>query len=845
MEHFYPLVFILTFIAVAYGGTVTPAIVEDQKGNVADSSSNITWGPLPQGKPYASNDPVDYGGLAPLYKMMKTFLDVVQPNEFPYDMIAKVIGGDMSALNDPMSLVMYGIGFGICFAIGILFVIIMPIVGCCFCCCRLCGNCGGKKIHKPENISNCHRIAFTVLGFVMATFIMIPAACSLVANNQTTKTLNNVGTVAVNNINDLETFLGNVILEVNHASLTNYNFTASVLKRDLDNIGVILGEKLRDEMIKKFKIDVMFQKIIALDTSMQKLNGAFNSAATQQTAFKTASDDLKAKLDTERGKVVATQGVTGCSGVVSCNTYPTATLDIDSNPALIPNIDTTDINAAASKNLTDEFEKSTKSFYDIPTTIQTDTATVRADAIQKIDSFYSTINNAMKQVSGLTNNLGVLTDAKKMITEYTGQIGPYDKYRWYGGIGLGCLLIMIAGFQYIGCIIGAVTYRPKVDPTERSCCNQTGANFLMASVGFAFIFSWLLMLLTSLTFIVGGNLQKLMCEPLLDPNFKIFKTLIDKPNGILGDGYFLSGMILGDNKINLTISGVLSDCKNHKSAWKALKLNNLIDLSSATDYKSQFNIEDDLKNNNNIDLSGVTTVTGDLMTTLDKLKQSLNADFTLMIAELSKDSVKTPLTPYADGLISEAGKAGVTGTTAEGELRAEAATIKALDGTEVQTTDTARVAFNASLTTIQTDKLQVQLDIDAVNTSLIDLQSYLQNNASTLVTTEVVVYAQRLLGILESFVNETLSAVENKVGICTPLWNFYDSIVGTLVCGSIVDTVNGLWFCLGWATIFFIPSIIISVKLYKYLRVCRPIDPDLDKKGKKGKKNRVAPQERY
>lgn len=41
-------------------------------------------------------------------------------------------------------LVNYSIGFAICFAIGLLFVIFLPLCGCCICCCRCCcGNCGG------------------------------------------------------------------------------------------------------------------------------------------------------------------------------------------------------------------------------------------------------------------------------------------------------------------------------------------------------------------------------------------------------------------------------------------------------------------------------------------------------------------------------------------------------------------------------------------------------------------------------------------------------------------------------------------------------------------------------
>ena len=42
-------------------------------------------------------------------------------------------------------------------------------------------------------------------------------------------------------------------------------------------------------------------------------------------------------------------------------------------------------------------------------------------------------------------------------------------------------------------------------------------NFLFSAVGFIFIFSPLLMLLTTITFTVGAPLEKFLCQPIKDP----------------------------------------------------------------------------------------------------------------------------------------------------------------------------------------------------------------------------------------------------------------------------------------------------------------------------------------
>lgn len=47
---------------------------------------------------------------------------------------------------------------------------------------------------------------------------------------------------------------------------------------------------------------------------------------------------------------------------------------------------------------------------------------------------------------------------------------------------------------------------------------------MVSSVGFSFIFSWVLMGVVVTSFVVGGNIEKLVCEPLA--NRQIFKVLV-------------------------------------------------------------------------------------------------------------------------------------------------------------------------------------------------------------------------------------------------------------------------------------------------------------------------------
>lgn len=52
--------------------------------------------------------------------------------------------------------------------------------------------------------------------------------------------------------------------------------------------------------------------------------------------------------------------------------------------------------------------------------------------------------------------------------------------------------------------------------------------FFFSGVGFSFLFSWVLMIVVVLTFVTGGNVEKLVCEPFEDKTLfkvKLFELL--------------------------------------------------------------------------------------------------------------------------------------------------------------------------------------------------------------------------------------------------------------------------------------------------------------------------------
>lgn len=79
----------------------------------------------------------------------------------------------------PMSLcvfcaqvLIYQVGFLVCVAIGVLYIVLMPLVGFFLACCRCCGNCGGKMYQKQTSSTDCRRRTLYWGAFITTVIIL-------------------------------------------------------------------------------------------------------------------------------------------------------------------------------------------------------------------------------------------------------------------------------------------------------------------------------------------------------------------------------------------------------------------------------------------------------------------------------------------------------------------------------------------------------------------------------------------------------------------------------------------------------------------------------------------------
>ncbi|NXJ06639.1 PRM1A protein, partial [Odontophorus gujanensis] len=71
-----------------------------------------------------------------LVHMVHGFLRLVQPHGLPLGACGGARGANLMPPFSLSQLLRYELGFLVCAAIGLLFAVLVPLVGCCFCCCR-------------------------------------------------------------------------------------------------------------------------------------------------------------------------------------------------------------------------------------------------------------------------------------------------------------------------------------------------------------------------------------------------------------------------------------------------------------------------------------------------------------------------------------------------------------------------------------------------------------------------------------------------------------------------------------------------------------------------------------
>ncbi|XP_041122428.1 prominin-1-A-like isoform X8 [Polyodon spathula] len=818
------------FLLMLWGCTLCGSQTSMQKS----PQGTLDFGFVPSGV-YETHAYFEPGPIGILFHMVHAFLHVVQPNPYPHDLVTKVAQQKLSEVKQEyhkpencvlaLQAIYYEMGFIVCASLGVLFVLFMPLVGLCFCMCRCCDNCGGEMHQRQKKNADCRRGFFVTLLFVTSLIISAGVLCAYAANQNLSTQLKGVRKLVDSNFRDLKTFVNDTPMQI--AYLANqYNTAKNKVISDLDNIGPLLGSRICAQMGKE--VLPALDGALSLAGAMRETKQALENVSVSLEVLQEATNSLQVNLLNERARLSNTLNDPACSapGVSStCRDIrrTLSQLSINANYSALPNVDTelSNVKNVLKTDLSNIIQKGYSTFNDTPDLVKNQTKNI-VSAVPRIKSMLDAIGSNITSFSKqspvqdiLTNFTLYLSQSQSFVEDYYPVINQYDFYRWMGCIIVCCMVVLILAFNFLGLLCGTCGYNKHASPTTRGCISNTGGKLLMAGVGFSFMFSWVLMIIVVITFVVGGNVEKLVCEPF--ENRALFKIL-DTPY-LMNPNWknLLPGFLYQNPEIDLTFEKLYSNCKDNKGIYAALQMDNIFNISEYLNASMYTRDVVDVFEFVNVDLSDMVLLDANAKQNLLNFSNTgiVSINYEAYLAEINKGVTKVDLLSFAKDLEDQAGK--LPKGALENALKGHASSIRFIHGKQVVPLEQAMSTLNQSVRLLQRTTSDLPNKINHVIGALDAAQHLISSNGSLIITQETEKYMEMMIGYFKQYIDWVKNSIIMEVAACKPVANVVDT-VEILTCSFVADSLNTFWFGLGCCTVFLIPSIIISVKLAKFFR---------------------------
>uniref|UniRef100_A0A4W2ERW8 Uncharacterized protein n=1 Tax=Bos indicus x Bos taurus TaxID=30522 RepID=A0A4W2ERW8_BOBOX len=772
---------------------------------------------------YQTSDSYDPGLAGFFFQIVRFFVQIVQPNAFPEDILRKIIQKKFDLSKEYDKIIYYEIGIIICAALGLLFVILMPLVGFFFCLCRCCNKCGGEMHQRQKKSGPFLKKYFTISLLVICVFISIGIIYGFAANHYMRTNVEETRKLSESNLNDLRTLLNVVPGQIDYI-LDQFTLPKEKAFDDLDNINLLVGGSIYERL--KPKVLPVLKDIKDLAEDMKTNRDTLVRMNTVLTDMKQSSAQLRTSLRDVKTNMEQTLMDPQCSSPAAAPTCDSirkslSVLDGSANFDHLPSLDghITQLDGLLQTDLSGLVQKANESLSNIPEEVQNQTRDFISEFKKTLNSLQSDVKNISTKIpiqKTLSNFVRYINDSEDYILQYLATMEECDSYRWLVCLVICCLLTLILIFYLLGLLCGTLGYDQKATPTRRGCVSNTGGLLLMVGVGLSFFFSWIIMTIVVLTFVTGGNMEKLVCEPYR--NKKLFQVL-DTPYLLNEDWkYYLSGLVFNKPDINLTFEQVYSDCKENKGLYATLKLDHIYNVSEQLNItKHTGDINSNLENMN-IRIEDIELLDKTGMKTLMDLRSSGidDIDYAAYLNATERSPTRVNLISFANNLRRKANQ--LPSGNLKTSLKSHTDTLTNIQENQVVPLQNSMNAMHQQMKGLQYRTSGLKVRVSTTIFFLNSTQDFLTSQLSEVVVEESKQFGNKIISYFERYLQWVEMAITQQFAACRPVATALDSAVNVFLCSYIVDPLNLFWFGVGKATILLLPAVIFAVKLAKYFR---------------------------
>ncbi|XP_069557811.1 prominin-1-A isoform X8 [Brachyistius frenatus] len=773
------------------------------------------------------------GPIGILFHMVHAFLYAVQPNAFPQDLIVKLAKDKFGAIQtEYQKAIYYEIGFLVCATVGLLFAVLIPIVGLLFCMCRCCDNCGGEMHQRQRKNADCRRGLLGTLLFSTSLVITIGVLCAYAANQNLSSQVKNIRRLVNSNMRDLHTFANDTPMQIDYL-ISQYATAKNKVIYDLDNVGPLLGGRIHDQLDKE--VHPTLDRVLNMAGAMRETKEALENVSVSLEVLQEGTGKLNFNLSLVRTSINRTLNDPGCDDEESDATtaqlcrnirQSLSQLQISANFTRLPKVNDQleKVNDVLKTDLSAIVQRGYASLNNTPQMVIEQTRSVVESVQNLVDGIGNNISSFSKAFpvqSCLSNFTIFINHAHAKIEDYYPEIDKMDFYRWIGCIALCCMVVLVLAFNYLGLLCGTLGYDKHASPTTRGCISNTGGTLLMAGVGFSFIFSWVLMAVVTTIFLAGGNMEKLVCEPFHTK--EVFKV-VDTPYLVSPEWKnFIPGYMYNDSDLELTAESLYSTCKQNKGIYSAIRLDKVSNISSFLNTTVFTKDVVGQLESVRIDLRGIILLEAEgKQNLLDFSEAGLSEiNYADYLEEVNKGVTVVDLLSFAREL--EAQTDLMPRGPLQTHLKGHISTMRQIHRQQIIPMEQAmkyvraRSALNQSMRFLERTASDLPNKVLAILEAIHAAQYLISHNATLLINRETGKYTATIVGYFNQYIEWVKTSLAMEVAPCKPFSNMVDTME-IMACSFLVDSMNTFWMGLGCSTLFLLPSIILAVKLAKFYR---------------------------
>lgn len=745
----------------------------------------------------------DSDGMVPLFRMQKLFLNAVQPNPFPKEILRSLFRNTSTLQTS--QVVKYEAGYVTCAVITILFLIFMLAFGLTFCIFQY----RARRVLPCEG-GICQPTPIFVLLLCTFCFLFAGIVCTFYLNQ---KTHEEVGTGVKDLTRTLQNFRSSVsgIPQAIDKLVSEYSIPKSRVLADLNSFSQAVNNSVNAKLNTKIRplLEETLQTARDLEMAAQTVVDVNMTLVDLQRREK----DLMAELISHRDTLLTVLSDPSCENCRDAANI-VQSIQLDPNQNQVPSIgEFVDKLVNVRKiNLPGIFQKALQALNDMPKLVNKQTS-------KSISDITFALNKTEEEIRSYAGKIPILRyidpideavlNFEQKTKVYGNEVEHYEYYRWIVGVVLCCVLLLIAITTILGLLFGIWGLYLLQDPVNSRRRRRDGVGFLLIEVYLSLLFSWLIILFVFITFLIGGNIQTLVCNHW--GNGDIYKFL-DDPNNLPQNINLKRQLGLRENS---NFTDLYKQCKRGAPIWDVLELNP-IDLDTVfniSQYTGQLKKQID---NVTVSVAGLDMISNiAVMVLRDYNNSGLDqVPFASILRQIQVPSVVLETGQFIPSLESLA--SFQSNTTIRSQLENEAAALRDIQNATNQDLESFTGRLNNSFQTLAVLAPKLNVGIQRAVQNIYTLKGPLIQGTIDQLKNESKCLLDQAIGYFSQYIDWVKQTITNDIASCRSVSTTLDN-ARTVLCNHVTDPWNGFWFCLGWCTLLLIPNILLSIKSAQYI----------------------------